>query len=188
MTTKEALLHLDPKDDAQWTSDGLPLVDVVRGLTGNQELTRKEITEADPSFCREKASTPEVPPAKPKTRDEALLAEMTQLEAELNELTRQQSQIEGQIVDKQRRWSVIRAHFDRQQSGSKDMQARIDYIKRQAELRAERAQKSKELLKGLDPKLLSGQAPLDAAMARKNTRGTMRPVVPVTPEQQPKKE
>jgi len=186
MTIKEALMHLDPTDDAQWTSDGLPLVEVVRGLTGNETLTRKEISEADPAFCRDNATvTNEQPePAKPKTRDETLLAEMTQLEAELNELTRQQSQIEGQIVDKQRRWSVIRAHFDRQQSGSKDMQARIDYIKRQAELRAERAQKSKELLKGLDPKLLSGQAPLDAAMARKNTRGTTRPSFKQEPQKQ----
>lgn len=179
MTIKEALQTMDPEDDAQWTSDGLPLVDVVRGLTANETLTRKEISEADPGFCRDSAAEP---PAEPKTRDEGLLEEMTQLESELNELTRQQNEIEGRIVNKQRRWSVLRAHFDKQQTGSKDVQARLDYIKRQAELRMERAQRSKELLKGIDPNALSGKAPIDQAMTRKNTRGTVRPTFAQTKE------
>lgn len=55
MMIREALQQVDPMNDAQWTSDGLPLVDVVRELTGNELLTRKEITDADPGFCREEA-------------------------------------------------------------------------------------------------------------------------------------
>lgn len=177
MTIKEALSHLDPTDEAQWTSDGLPLVEVVRGLTSNQELTRKDITDADPGFCRDKAKVKEEEPVKPKTRDETLREEQKQLTEEIAAITEQRNLLEATLVVKQRRLAVIRSHFERQQSGAKDTQSRLDYINRQFELRMERARRSQQVLKGLDPDAVNAKAPIDQAMARKNTRGTQRPTV-----------
>ncbi len=180
MTIKEALMHLDPTDDAQWTSDGLPLVDVVRGLTGNQELTRKEITDVDPEFCRDKAVVKEQAPAKPKTRDEALQEEQAVLDQEIATIIEQRNGLEAILVEKQRRWAVIQAHFERRKTGASDTQSRLDYIRSQLKLRMERAQRSQQVLKGLDLNVVNAKAPIDQAMARKNTRGTQRPVM--TPE------
>jgi hypothetical protein len=51
----ETLKHLDPKNDEQWTAQGLPRVEAVASLLGVEDLTRKEITEAAPDFNREVA-------------------------------------------------------------------------------------------------------------------------------------
>ena len=55
LTVIQALERLDPERDGHWTSDGLPREDVMRQLTGNPELTRQNITYANPKFCRGKA-------------------------------------------------------------------------------------------------------------------------------------
>lgn len=52
---KDALAKLDVNNDNHWTSDGLPKVDTVKMLAGDQNLDRAAITKADPSFNREKA-------------------------------------------------------------------------------------------------------------------------------------
>lgn len=54
MQTKDALYRLDPANDEHWTADNQPTVAAVRELTGNPNLTRQEITEADPEFSRQK--------------------------------------------------------------------------------------------------------------------------------------
>jgi len=54
MDLKEALLFLDPENDGDWTSDGLPRVDRVIELIGGT-VTRQEITNAVPSLTRETA-------------------------------------------------------------------------------------------------------------------------------------
>jgi len=53
---KSALSKLDTKNDAHWTDAGLPSVDVVRGIAGNMEITRKQIGAAWPGFNRTNAS------------------------------------------------------------------------------------------------------------------------------------
>lgn len=50
---QQALAKLDPKNDAHWTSDGSPRMDVVHELTGNADLKRADITKAAPTFTRE---------------------------------------------------------------------------------------------------------------------------------------
>lgn len=59
MDIKQALAQLDPANDSQWTSDGLPVIAVVSDLVG-VKVTRKQITEAAPEFIRETASAPAV--------------------------------------------------------------------------------------------------------------------------------
>lgn len=51
MDIKQALSNLDPKDDTQWTGDGMPLVEVVSKIAG-RPVTRKEIIDADPDLTR----------------------------------------------------------------------------------------------------------------------------------------
>lgn len=48
-----ALSKLDPSDPTQWTQQGLPTLEIVRELTGIQDLKRAQITDAAPSFTRE---------------------------------------------------------------------------------------------------------------------------------------
>ena len=52
----EALHLLDPSDDAHWTSDGLPLVDIVSSVMA-EPVKRQEITAAAPTFQRGNAAT-----------------------------------------------------------------------------------------------------------------------------------
>lgn len=48
----QALSILDVINDDHWTADDLPRIDVVAGLTGIKDLTRKDITSAAPFFTR----------------------------------------------------------------------------------------------------------------------------------------
>lgn len=53
----EALALLEVENDEHWTADGLPRVDVVTGLLG-EEVSRKQITEAALEFSRENTTLP----------------------------------------------------------------------------------------------------------------------------------
>ena len=53
MSIKDSLAKLDPANDEHWTDDGLPRMDVLQALPGNSRLTRKQVTDADPSFSRD---------------------------------------------------------------------------------------------------------------------------------------
>lgn len=48
---KEVLLNLDPEDQSVWTSDGLPRIDQVTTLYG-QQVSREEINAAVPGLSR----------------------------------------------------------------------------------------------------------------------------------------
>ena len=64
MDIEQALQTLDKDADDHWTSDGMPRVDAVTNALG-RDVTRKEITEAAPTFtradARRAASVEEVP-------------------------------------------------------------------------------------------------------------------------------
>ena len=51
MEITQALAQLDPANESQWTSDGLPRVEAVVELVGH-DVTRKQITDAAPTFSR----------------------------------------------------------------------------------------------------------------------------------------
>ncbi len=73
MNIHQALTQLDPANDEHWTSDGMPRMDVVQGLTEDPKLTRKAVTDAAPDFNREMAiaaaASAEAPEA-PETPEE----------------------------------------------------------------------------------------------------------------------
>jgi hypothetical protein len=54
MTAKTiaALQQLDPKNDAHWTSDGLPRLETVRLFAGDASLTREALAQVAPGFTR----------------------------------------------------------------------------------------------------------------------------------------
>lgn len=69
---------------------------------------------------------------------------------------------------------------DSQKRPHQDMEDRLAFIKRQAQMRAERAGASQALLKGLDVNKLDPRSPLDRSMARKTGFGHRpRPQVPL---------
>lgn len=82
-----ALAQLDPANDAHWTDDGLPRIDAVAAITGNQFVKRKDITDAAPGYTRDSAleelTAPDNPPATTPTTPE--VAEVTEPEAEAPE-------------------------------------------------------------------------------------------------------
>lgn len=51
---KDALLTLDIDDDSHWTSDGLPRLDVMKELVGN-DVTRADIVKVAKDFHRKNA-------------------------------------------------------------------------------------------------------------------------------------
>lgn len=52
----QALSQLDPADNAHWTADGMPRMDVVEKLVGDSSITRKNVTDAAPDFTRDTAT------------------------------------------------------------------------------------------------------------------------------------
>lgn len=54
-TIVETLALLDHANDGDWTTGGLPKVDVVANASGLEGLTRDEITAAQPDFARKTA-------------------------------------------------------------------------------------------------------------------------------------
>jgi hypothetical protein len=75
-----ALKQLDPKDDNQWTADGLPRIDAVRTLVGDQTISREDVNAAALGFNREAAGgenrpgTPPVAPAAPSGTTDPMAA------------------------------------------------------------------------------------------------------------------
>ncbi len=61
MNTLQALDNLDPDNDAHWTANGLPRLDVLRVLTTNEALTRQEVTDVNPAFTRDTMKAAEAP-------------------------------------------------------------------------------------------------------------------------------
>lgn len=52
LSLKDALDQLDHANQNHWTADGKPRIDTMRLLTGNNQLTREEITAEFPNFVR----------------------------------------------------------------------------------------------------------------------------------------
>jgi hypothetical protein len=55
-TILDALNKLDAKNDLHWTALGLPRVDVIAGMLGDDRIGRVEIDAALPGFTREMAA------------------------------------------------------------------------------------------------------------------------------------
>ena len=66
----EALGKLDPANENHWTADGLPRIETVRMLAGDQGITREQITAEAPDFSRTTAALPPAVTETPEAEDQ----------------------------------------------------------------------------------------------------------------------
>jgi hypothetical protein len=101
MEIKDALAHLDPLDDDQWTTEGLPKVDAVEKILG-KSVSRADITNADPSFNRESAgSVPDdsVSTDEPAETPDAEETEKEEPQVEMDPIDRKEAELQAEIED-----------------------------------------------------------------------------------------
>jgi septal ring factor EnvC (AmiA/AmiB activator) len=165
----EALSKLDPDDDAQWTSDGLPRVEVVASLAGAGELKRADIAAAAPDFDRDFAKQ-QAEPAKPKSLAERLEDELTAQRAELTEV----SKAIAKLVERKRELELsinyVGGQLERARGPSgQDTQAVQDYLATQRRLREEKAARIRALAESGVGEVLKRMGPsaLDTAMSKR---------------------
>ena len=199
MTLKDALETLDPANDAQWTADGLPRMDVVETLVDNKAITRKDVTEADPELCREvvtkrREEAPKAKEAEEKRDDtlpevqaglkekapkidpqEQLRADITTLDEQIKELGVEKNAIDKIITETQRRRDALQEKSFSNHSAKEDTKARMVFIKSQNKARAERYERGRKILQIVGKDGLNPKCRLDQAMTRKTARGTRRP-------------
>lgn len=203
MTLKDALETLDPANDAQWTADGLPRMDVVETLVDNKAITRKDVTEADPELCREvvtkrreaqkakeaeekKDDSPEVQGRQEKAPkidpQEQLRADISTLDEQIKELGVEKNAIDKIIVKTQRERDALQERSFGSHSAKEDTKARMAFIKSQNKARAERYERGRRILQIVGKDAINPKCRLDQAMTRKTARGMKRPP-PRTPKQ-----
>lgn len=201
----QALAQLDTTNEDHWTSDGLPRMDAVMQLAGTTSLTRDQVTLAAPRFTRSSPELPNAQPAQPvpepapevepvsvapespaSVETPALAEEPDALSLLLAERQKATEELEkanqavwsAQRVAKQAQENLDRVilKIDKERPVSDNQLAIQEYLKRQNEIRLQRhAAHVAAVNSGLDLARL-GRAPIDAAMSRRNGRGTQRPV------------
>lgn len=119
----------------------------------------------------------------PAELDEAEAA-VQEAKAKLAELQEQRDAAQKVVDDAQAEHDRLVEIRDSQRRPHQDMEDRMAFIKRQAQMRAERAGASAEILKGLNVDKLDPRSPLDRSMARKTGFGHRpRPQVPLKSQQ-----
>lgn len=119
----------------------------------------------------------------PAELDEAEAA-VLDAKAKLAEAQEQQAAAQKVVNEAQAEHDRLVEIRDSQRRPHQDMEDRMAFIKRQAQMRAERAGASAEILKGLNVDKLDPRSPLDRSMARKTGFGHRpRPQVPLKSQQ-----
>lgn len=173
-----ALEQLNLEDDSQWTSDGLPKIDVMRELTGDKDLTRKQLTEAAPQFTRDTASKEPEPEQDIEANPTDLIKS---LDVKIADLMVQRDDIDNEI----NKLSIERDSFQetkfRDSSSKAGMQGRLDYIAQQNKTREEKALRGRRFLEsGIRISDIDPRSDIDKSFSRHTKRGTKRPVRPAT--------
>lgn len=118
-------------------------------------------------------------PELPADIDEAEAA-VLEAKAKLAEAQEQQAAAQKVVNEAQAEHDRLVEIRDSQKRPHQDMEDRMAFIKRQAQMRAERAGASAEILKGLDVNKLDPRSALDRSMARKTGFGHRpRPQLPL---------
>ena len=192
MEIVEALAQLDVTNDKHWTGDGLPKVDVVANLVGDDKLTRALIVDAAPEFNRSLANAEQPPaPTEPEAQVEVAPAglaphqvhekNMGDLEVELAVVAKELDALNGKrkALETRIHWESVQA--DRLRPQDAGQQNITDYLAGQRKITQDRAAIRRQLQESGVAALLnqSTLAPIDAAMKqRKPARGTVRPTRP----------
>ena len=189
ITIKDALNFLNPEEDDDWTNDGMPRMDVVEKLIDDKSITRQNVTDADPEFCRDVARTRKAE----KEADDVVVEEVEEVEEQpitKLELDQQIDDVQNEIGNLEKLRDNLSKERDRLQNleygghtAAADTQARLDYVKSQNELRASRHIRRAEVFKMVRAQDIRPGSPLDASMSRRTARGTRRPSRPLMKEE-----
>ena len=211
ITITMALGLLDPADDTQWTHEGLPRMDVIERMVDDHSITRKDVTDADPEFCREVAAqrksdaeteaddavAQEEAQDEPSDEvqagvqeetqgqvnaEEKLKAEILTVSQEIEVLAAEETEVGKHKDELIRHLRLLQQTTNKQHSASADMKARMAFIKSQGEQRAKRYEKGRKIMAIIGKDGINPQSKIDQAMRRKTARGTRRPP-PRTPHQ-----
>lgn len=185
----EALALLNPADDAHWTSDGAPRVEVVKELVGEPTLQRQHLIQAAPEFTRDSAakvlategadtSTVVQEFEDEDERVKRLLAEQQELEHEMAKGREHINACTRELTRLQEKHDAITSQLakDGPANHIKNQENIMQYLAAQHAQRVARAQSRQALLGKLNGINPDPRTPLDQAFARKNTRGAQRPV------------
>jgi len=203
ITLNDALGFLNPEDDSNWTHDGLPRMDVIEKLMDDRSINRKDVTEADPEFCREVAvqrraakaiadaeadgenqddDSPEVQAQEGQAQttaqvnpEEALRDAIQEIAQEIENLTAERAKVDKAIDVLTKRQQALQNKSQGQLSAKADTEARLAFIRSQTEQRAKRYQRGQMVMRIIGKSGLNPQSKLDQAMRRKTARGTRRP-------------
>lgn len=194
MEIVEALNKLDPSDDSQWTSEGLPKLDTVRQLVDNSSLIRKDITEAAPEFGRASRSFLQLPGKvdsvvdKPpeELADKSLdpidceytpLDRKKEIDERINDLNQQKGVIELEVDVLLREQTRLQTSQFQDNSAAADTKARLYYIAQQNKIHVEKAERARAFLEsGAKVADINPKSALDQSFALDRKRGTARPV------------
>lgn len=186
-----ALAELDHSNDDLWTDDGAPKVDAVAGILG-RPVSRADIIAAAPKFVRgsdapvdpmKHLRQPEPEEPKPSTdpherarleqaRDETLVEMDREVQAATDALEKAKKALDAANARRDEYLTQVPEGFDH----NSDQAARMAIIHRNQEERAAKVLRSRDALKGVDPKDLDPRTPLDRAYAsRRKGRGETTP-------------
>lgn len=95
----EALGKLDPANENHWTADGLPRIETVRMLAGDQTITREQITAEAPDFSRSTAVVPTPETSTVEQQDEVVdfSEAIEKAKAEVARLTEIKNEVEAAL-------------------------------------------------------------------------------------------
>lgn len=137
----EALLQLDPTNNDQWTSDGLPRVEVVSELSG-LTVTRKDVTDAKPGFSRAvagKATTGASTPVKTENDNtgannpEKPIDSGSQIETEQLNLGSTQ-QPEQEVDEALQEYEAKKAELEEQRAKQEEINSKVAKLQKEFDL------------------------------------------------------
>lgn len=193
----EALAKLDVNNDNHWTADGLPRIDTVRMIAGNQALTREMITAEMPEFSRQTASlgasvaapvvpvVPVAPVEQPKEEEEVAEVsppveepvrdfedELVVAQQELHDAIAARNEAQRLVDEKQNAMDEVISAQHAYADQTPIEVAVQGYLASQKELLTERGRRSQVLReKGVTladiQDLIPQKAPIDIALSRK---------------------
>lgn len=180
-----ALRRLDPENADHWTDDGAPRVGVVAGLA-NMQLKRKDLSDALPGFSREaakqdaeavktaKATAAETEGAAPQPEivDPDELKHKLEMDYAVAKANLEEHDAEAEKAKEARKALVV--DMDKKFAQLNEAFPPMSFAQGQlAHINSEIARRQKQA--GLTTVPGGVASPIDASMARRNTRGHQRP-------------
>ncbi|HNQ99224.1 MAG TPA: hypothetical protein PKN52_04445 [Trueperaceae bacterium] len=130
---------------------------------------------------QEPAQDPEFAQPEPEAKDpvlDNLYAERQSISNQIHRLRKTREDLNREIGELEQAHDKVSKEITAAEPLGSNQAGIQEYLRRQNEIRMARYQRRAAILRDLDAKDFVGKSPLDAAMARKNSRGTQRPKLP----------